>query len=83
MANYSNQLREGEVYAGPGITEEKRLENNLSYLYELLKIIFIVPKVLEVIKHNQALLNETGPKRTGENKNDRRRKWLQSKGIKS
>jgi len=77
-----NPLREGEVNAGPAVGQEHRVERSLAILYGIVKVVTIVPKVLEVIRHNQQLLSDTGPRRTTENSNDRRRKWLKKKGIK-
>jgi hypothetical protein len=85
MTEY-NPLRKDEVNAGPAVGQEHRVEKSLLALYELLKIVTVVPKVLEVIKHNQQLLSDTGPRRAPEapNKNykkrERRKKWREQHG---
>jgi hypothetical protein len=74
MTEY-NPLRKDEVNAGPAVGQEHRVDKSLNALYELLKIITVGPKVLEVIKHNEQLLRDTGPRRDPRipNKNDKKR----------
>lgn len=77
-----NDLKPGEVYAGPAVGKEHRLLKTIDHLLEMLKTHPNDARIKTVLEHNQTLLNDTGPKRNFENRIDRRRKKLHAKGIK-
>ncbi len=77
-----NDLKPDEIYAGPAVGKEHRLLKAIDRLLKDLKKNPNDPKIRTVLEHNQALINQTGPRRNFENKNDRRRREFRAKGIK-
>lgn len=69
-----NDLQDGEINAGPAVGMEKRLERAIISLFRALASKPDEHRTKTVLEHNQRLLNETGPKRTLENRHQKKGK---------